>query len=429
MTTVEQKLFDLCTELQNISGKNDKIDFIKQNKDDKDFSLYLSYLLDSMKVYGLQKKKIEKALKNDKLVGEGFDSLLEVFNYLLKNNTGRDLDAHLVASFTSQQPEHLQDWIVASITKTLKLGVTAKSVNKAFGEEFITEFNVMLAHPLEKYESKIKDKEIFVTEKLDGTRATFIYNESGIVGYSRQGKILDGYGHIENELKQLDYGVYDGEVLISNADDFKDRDVMQQTQSIAGSKGDKSSLNFHVFDYVDLDVFKNGKSQLKYSKRREQLDSIDVSNLSSIKIVPLLYHGKDFEIVTDLLNKIESEGKEGLMINLDDYYVTKRSSSVLKMKTFSEFDEKCIDIFEGEGKYTGKLGGIYVNYKGSYKLGIGSGFTDEQREYYWKHPDEIIGKIVSVKYFRESKNKDGGLSVSFPIYRSIRTDKDEPSYN
>ena len=64
-----------------------------------------------------------------------------------------------------------------------------------------------------------------------------------------------------------------------------------------------------------------------------------------------------------------------------------------------------------------------------YDLGVGSGFTDKQRDYYWNNPDEIIGKIVQIKFKAETKNKDGGISVQFPIFEIVRTDKTEPSYN
>lgn len=116
------------------------------------------------------------------------------------------------------------------------------------------------------------------------------------------------------------------------------------------------------------------------------------------------------------------------MINLDGYYTLTRSNQILKMKTFSSFDERVISVFEGEGRLKGMLGGINVEYKG-YPLSIGSGFTDEQRKLYWDNPELIIGKIVEIKYFRASKNKQGGLSVSFPVFQIVRTDKDEPSYN
>ena len=108
--------------------------------------------------------------------------------------------------------------------------------------------------------------------------------------------------------------------------------------------------------------------------------------------------------------------------------INKRNNGILKVKSFKHADILCTDVIEGDGKYKGTLGLIKCDYKG-YELGVGSGFTDEQRHYYWNHRDEIIGKIVQIKYKGETQNKQGGLSVQFPIFQTVRYDKVEPSYN
>ena len=38
--------------------------------------------------------------------------------------------------------------------------------------------------------------------------------------------------------------------------------------------------------------------------------------------------------------------------------------------------------------------------------------------------NEIIGKIISVKYKEATKNKDGSESLQFPVFLCIREDKD-----
>lgn len=431
-TSTIEELYALCHELKNISGSNAKIEFLVKHKENEKWKKYLYYTLDSLLVYGIADKKLKKALEQVKQNKTGamevVDSIFDIFEYLKKNNTGRDIDALLIATYINNHSEKYHQWLVESITKSFKMGVTAKTVNKALDEELIFNFDVMLAHPFEKYAHKIKNETMFVTEKLDGNRATFIKENGKVTGFSRQGKKLEGYKHIEDELLFLpDNFVFDGELLIKDADEFKDREVMQQTQSVTGSKGDKTQLDLHLYDIIDLEGFKAGKSKDEYKKRRELLDSLDVSNLSHVKIVPILYKGTDLDMIMSILSEVEKEGKEGLMINLDGYYTLTRSNQILKLKTFNSFDEICTGVFEGEGKYKGMLGGITVNYKG-FPLSVGSGFTDDDRIKYWNNPKLIIGKIVEVKYFRESKNKNGGLSVSFPVYQIIR-DKNEVSYN
>jgi len=428
-----EELYQLSNQLKSLSGRIEKEEFIAKHKDNEKWKSFLSSVLDSLKVYGIQSKKLNKALTQSNPLKHNFHSLSDVFSYLEQNNTGKDLDVQLVADYIQSQDSKYHEWLIESITKSFKMGVTAKTVNKALGEDLIFNFDVMLAHPFEKYAHKIKDETMYVTEKLDGIRATFIRENGKITGFSRQGKQLIGYEHIEEELLSILPKinlVFDGELLIKNEDNYKDREVMQQTNSIASSKGDKSQLSLHLYDIIDLHGFKLGKSKFKYKERRETLDNLNkiMEDVKHVYVLPLLYTGADLQEVSSILSQVEKEGKEGLMINLDGYYTLTRSNQILKMKTFSSFDEICTGVFEGESKYKGMLGGITVDYKG-YPLSIGSGFTDEQRKLYWDNPEFIIGKIVEISFFRESKNKQGGLSVSFPVFELIRHEKTEPSYN
>jgi DNA ligase-1 len=56
---------------------------------------------------------------------------------------------------------------------------------------------------------------------------------------------------------------------------------------------------------------------------------------------------------------------------------------------------------------------------------VGSGFTIDQRQEFYQNPDKILGQIITVQYFEETKNQDGGISLRFPtfkyLYGSART--------
>ena len=128
---------------------------------------------------------------------------------------------------------------------------------------------------------------------------------------------------------------------------------------------------------------------------------------------------------------VEPNGWEGLMLNVNDsLYVTKRTNGLLKIKEFSDADVLVTDVFEGTGKLEGTLGGIVVSYKGN-KIRVGSGFNDSERNYYWNHADEIVGHVVQINYFEESKNKTNDkISLRFPTFITVRNDKsvDDISY-
>lgn len=96
------------------------------------------------------------------------------------------------------------------------------------------------------------------------------------------------------------------------------------------------------------------------------------------------------------------------------------------MKEFFNADVLVKSVYEGTGKYKGMLGGVVVHFKNEeydFEVGLGSGFEDEERKLYWQYPELIIGKIVDVRYFEISSNKNEGFSLRFPTYKGIRHDK------
>ncbi len=52
-------------------------------------------------------------------------------------------------------------------------------------------------------------------------------------------------------------------------------------------------------------------------------------------------------------------------------------------------------------------------------VGVGSGFDQEQRRLYFKNPELIIGKTITVQYFEETLNQDGCHSLRFPVIKYI----------
>ena len=224
--------------------------------------------------------------------------------------------------------------------------------------------------------------------------------------------------------------MYDGELLYF--DDTLDSDErFRKTNEVVRCKGekDKDLLQYHIFDSIDLIELEEDSLHQPYADRREYLNTLSENKYQ--KIVPVIYKGKIDGEVFKLLDEVVDQGNEGLMANISTgiYEFGKRSKNILKFKKFHDVDLLCIGMEEGEGKYKGMLGKILVEYYG-YEVGIGSGFTDEQRKYYWENKDEIVKHIVQIKYFEESKDKEGHLSLRFPVFTGrIRDDKNEVSYD
>jgi DNA ligase-1 len=423
-------VLEIINQIKTTSSRNEKEVILRKHKDNEALRKVLDAALNPYIVFGIGEKKLKKFINKANGKENKFNDVFELIEYLKIHNTGSDHDVKLVAEFlNAQENEELKELYKEVINKTLKIGVTARSINKAFGEKFIPEFNVMLAKKFEDEEHKVKGKEFVITEKLDGMRTIMIVENGNVTFFSRQGQPIVGLVEITQDAKLLPDNVYDGELLIHNADDYKDRDVLQETLKIARKDGEKRGLILHLFDMIPIEEFKAGKSKATYRKRKEELEFIvDKLNSPYIKVVPNLYVGKNLDVIPKLLEEMNRKGKEGLILNISDgKYQCKRTDVLLKIKSMNTMDCKIIGFEEGTGKYEGMLGALLLDYKG-YGLRCGSGFTDEDRKEIWNNKEKYLGKIAEIQYFRESRNQDGGLSVSFPVFICIRHDKDEPSY-
>jgi len=355
-------------------------------------------------------------------------SIIEVMDYLQLHNSGRDEDIIFVQHFIQSQPVLLRDFYTKIVSKDLSIGLTDGTLNKVYGD-FIPVFDVMLAKKFEEHSHKIKGDYI-ITEKLDGNRCVVIKDNSVVKSFTRQGKQYEGLEEIESDIANLPFDniVFDGELIADIQGSTIE--VYAETTSKARSKGsNKTGLIFHIFDMLKLKDFQSGKSQDNCVKRKSYLSSIFENNkLPHCKEVKPLYIGSNLSEVEKWMIHASEQSWEGLMVNMDKPYICKRSDSILKVKVMSTCDVKVIGFENGTGKYDGKLGAMIVDYKG-FNCGVGSGFTDVDREYIWNHQEEYLGKIVEIQYFEESKNAQGGISLRFPVFKKLRTDKIEPSYN
>lgn len=108
------------------------------------------------------------------------------------------------------------------------------------------------------------------------------------------------------------------------------------------------------------------------------------------------------EEIHELLNKVVSEGNEGLVLRQGDKWI--------KVKQEETFDVKVTGKQVGTGKYTGMLGALLTE-KGK----VGTGFTDEQR----KVNDIDVGDTIEVR----SMSLTPSGKFRHPRFIRHRTDK------
>ena len=422
-----KEVIKIFKQIQETSSTNDKKAIITANKDNDLFKKCLVFLLDGNINTGISNKKLKKNIEMTKHIDVtcNFEDIME---YLKINNSGRDSDISIVQGFIANQSEEDREFYEQMITKSFKLGADSKVVNSVI-PGLIPTFEIQLGTSVEK--CKLVDGTyISISHKMNGTRCVFINSQMK----SRQNKLYNGLDHIIADIKKLgleDFFI-DGELVYKNEEGLSDSDAFQKGCSIAMSKdNDKSQLKLVVFDIFPKEEFLNLHTSKKtYKEKRKDLDkleeSIITSGITNLSVVERLYEGTDHSQIWKWLDYADEDmGWEGIMINLDTPYECKRTKNLIKVKRFFEKDLRCTKVnIATTGKYKGIMGSITCNYFDN-TVDVGSGFNDSQREYFAKHPEEIVGKIVSVKYKEETQNKDGGKSLQFPVYMGILIDRDK----
>ena len=428
-------LYNVCKRLQETSSRNGKELIIEENKHYDDFKDLMLFLFNNNITTGIDIKKLNKEFnidinRNDISV---FYMLDELLKYIQVNNTGRDIDIASVKTsiyIISQRNTKYINFLNEVVTKSLRLGIDSATVNKVYGHEFIPTFHVQLGTSIENVKLS-GDERIFISQKLNGTRCVY-YNGKL---WTRSGKQYTGCQHIIDDIENLiseyisNEIVLDGELVLKSCG-LSDSEAFQKGTGIANSNNEsKEELEYVIFDCISKDSFESKISTTKYSDRRKSLEeiispAINRLELKNIRVVPFFYDGYNHEKIWECLDYAEKHDMEGIIVNLDTPYEFKRTKNLIKVKKFYDIDLRCISIEPGvKGKYKNTLGNIVCRYKDG-EVRVGSGFTEEQRDYYWNHPGAIINEIVSVKYKEATKNKDGSESLQFPVFLCVREDKD-----
>lgn len=423
---------DFVKEITSSNSRKFKQEVLEKWKNNQVIKEYLKIIFDPYVVYGLSSKKLHKQITGCQ--GQYIEDVFSLFEYLKEHNTGRDEDiktAQTMVIEAGRRDTELATLLEKLICKDLPLGIDAKSIN-AVMPGLVPTFNVQLANRYFDVKDTVEGKYFAITEKIDGGRIIAIKEHGQVSFYTRAGQKYEGLVDLEKEMLETypDGTVLDGEITILNNKGVKSKDAYKAAMKVCHKDGPKTGLKMICFDAMHIDEWKAQKSEHDYIERRMLLDGLSSAHPHTyFEVLPILYKGTDTSKITELLDEMVAQGSEGIMVNLcNAKYEFKRTNALLKCKKFSDADLEIIGFEEGTGRLTGTLGAILVRYKKGNAVKVGSGFTDEMRAEIWVDTSKYLGRICTVKYFEETTNKDGGISLRFPTFVSIRTDKFEADF-
>lgn len=422
-----KSLLEIVEGIKQNSSRTKKEELLLQQSDNQQFINIMKFVYNPRIVTGISKKKINKEFDISD-VRTDISNLDQLLDFVVTNNTGQDSTVKVIQKFISDLPEDEAQFVKDIIIKDLPIGISRTTLNKVYGPTFIPKYAVQAGVGFKKgkTEKYLEGKDFTATLKLDGNRLTFFNHEAlDVEVKTRSGKEEEGLIEIAQQISNLPKGyAYDGEVVLHQPDvKYPGRgEDFDELQSIMRRKGLKTGVDLVIFDMFPISEFESDNFTKPYKDRLELLEkTLDETNQNNIRLVPILYRGKDTSKIEKLSFFIVSQGNEGIMINVDDaLYEKKRVKDLIKVKLFKTADLRVTAIHEEVRG--GKCGAVSIMWKGK-EVNIPV-LKQKYQHQFWNDPDSIIGKIIEVKYFEETQQG----SLRLPSFVRVRDDKTEESY-
>lgn len=412
MTAVLERLLMLQTALGESSSSLNKCKVLSLVKDDTEILELLKMVYNPDIKFHVTSTHILKYSSKQTLLIPKLDIIK-----LLESLSTRTVTGHaaleLVSFFMKKLSEPLKKLVLNILDKDLKVGVNQKIINKAL-DNLIPEFSVALGTPFD--ESFIKPEDTWlISRKLDGVRCICIAkSKTDIRFYSRTGKEFFTLDKIKEFIVTYysEPVVYDGEITVTvgGKEDFQKvmKGINRKNHTI-------DNVMYNIFDVLTLDEFWSKKSKRVLSER-----------LSSATI-PVLKQFPYSEL-DNLMVKSKDNNWEGLIVRKDTVYKGSRSKDILKVKEFFT-EEYTVDSIEignmrvynkaiGNYEETETLTAVHITHSDC-DVRVGSGFSMVERRQFCDNPEDIIGKLISVRYFSETTSARGNISLRFPTFKGV----------
>lgn len=467
----KMKPWDIIKLLENTPGRNDKIEILKAQSSNHEFKFGLMACYDPYITYGIKDipEKLEEVPLPDTKAApymkgsqystghdeiydqvvmavprymswESFDVnvLKQLRSRACTGNKAKDLIEYFMNN--TKTPDEWNYWYKRIIQKDLKCGITAKTINKAFGGKLIKTFDVQLASDAKGKEHLMKES--IIESKLDGVRCICIVKDNKVTYYTRNGKEINPkkipaeVTRILN-VPEMQGLVFDGELMSKSFQELMH--LMTKKYHI-----EAKDIYYAIFDVIPYDEFVKGESTRTLIERKLQLTELtrqlpDFFWAEQVQIVDynevdLTRKSRDDETLGEAAKQLSFHLESALYYKFEGIIVKDkhstwkagRGNSWLKVKPFIERSLTVIDIEEGTGKNKGSLGNLIcegVDTGQLIKTNVGSGFSDEERQEIWDNRDKYMGRIAEVRGDSVTEAIDGKHSIRFPRFKGWRGSK------
>ena len=423
-------IFRTFLQIQNTAGTNAKKEILRKNMS----PIWRQIFEDT---YGPQKYYIKKFVPNGEYghlfididYGTFHNTLMKLANREVTGDAAERLLQNTVALFESES----QEILYKIIDRNLKIGISLDNFLDVIGEKE-SKFEVALAENLNKVKGVNPiDGTYFISRKLDGVRCicyiSKTFEDTKITFVSRQGKTFTTLSNLvdpilkfieDNDYMMGDW-VLDGEICIMDEDGNENfhglmKEVTRKNHTIENPR-------YNVFDILTLDEFEGRAVSTNFSDRLRWLKMLtENDNVKVLKQERVTSQ----EVLDRWVATAKENGWEGCMLRKDVPYKRGRSKDLLKIKGMQDAEYEVVGVETGKATYNegghkefDVASALYIKHKGNV-VKVGSGLSKEQRLRWFDHPEEIIGKMITVQYFEETQDsKTGEYSLRFPVLKYV----------
>lgn len=253
----------------------------------------------------------------------------------------------------------------------------------------------MLAKPLE--DVKNWDYPVMVQPKLDGHRMLATAIDGKVTLYSRQAKVLN-VAHIQEELQAIyDAGIWSGNTI--DGELYLHGESLQNIGSlIKKPKPESINLRYHVYDTDTEYCYQDRSTALWHT-----FCAADSKGLTQYwRTVPYLTC-RDEEFLNQSHTEYLDQGYEGTMVRQFDigYEQGKRSSSLMKKKTFQDAEFEIIGSLRGKPNVRqGTEVGIYrCRTDSGVEFQVTAPGNAQEKHTHALEGKQNIGKHLTVQFF------------------------------
>lgn len=429
---------EVFAQVRQAATLSEKISILK-NHHSALVDLIVADAMDKSITYGITSKGIEiQKKREDHWFGAWYDGFHRILERLASRELTGNAAIECITDYLGYWDEEMQRFLLQILDRDLSLGIGWDTYrSEVLGLD--GQFEVALAQHLEKVKGvNPVDGQWFASRKCDGCRCVAIISDGGVEFRSRQNKVFTTLDKLKPAVANFCHGlagqwVLDGELCKIDANG--DEDFQSVMKEIRKKDYAIESCCYQVFDVLTYDEFCLGKTRKNFSQRLDLLYKLNEvyqeQPHGDCWVKPLKQERLTCQADFDRwAGYVEAGNWEGFMLRKDVPYQSGRTKDLLKVKKFfdAEYKVEGIEVGEmstampGQGivKYQG-VTRLVIDHKGN-KVGVGSGMSREQRIAWMEDPSQIVGKVVTIKFFEITKNQQGAESLRFPTLKWVHGD-------